>query len=136
MAKGTAPQIVSLSSVQMEELLAKLATLLPAETYQLVEKLLHTLQWLMGAIEAKETTIGRLGRMIFGAKTEKTSQIFAQPLAIGCPNAAAAAPPPKRKGHGRRAAADYPGAKPVQVSHPNSVRATGVRTASKANSTS
>ena len=53
MAKGTAPQIVSLSSVQMEELLAKLATLLPAETYQLVEKLLHTLQWLMGAIEAK-----------------------------------------------------------------------------------
>ena len=118
MAKGTAPQIVSLSSVQMEELLAKLATLLPAETYQLVEKLLHTLQWLMGAIEAKETTIGRLGRMIFGAKTEKTSQIFAQPLPIGCPNAAAAAPPPKRKGHGRRAAADYPGAKPVQVSHP------------------
>jgi len=107
-----------LSSAQVEELLVKLAPLLPAETYRLVEKLLRTLQWLMGAIQAKDTTIGRLARMIFGAKTEKTGQLFPPPPPTGCPSAAAAAPPPKRKGHGRTAAADYPGAKRVQVSHP------------------
>jgi transposase len=118
MAKGSAPEIVSLSSAQVEELLVKLAPLLPAETYRLVEKILRTLQWLMGAIEAKDTTIGRLARMIFGAKTEKTSQLFPQPPPTGGPSAAAAAPPPKRKGHGRTAAAGYPGAKRVPVPHP------------------
>ena len=118
MAKSTAPEIVSLSSSQVEELLAELAPLLPAETYGLLEKVLRTLQWLMGAIEAKNTTLGRLARMLFGAKTEKTRQLFPQPAPTGTQGATAAAPPPKRKGHGRRAAADYPGAKRVKVPHP------------------
>ena len=118
MAKSTAPEIVSLNSTQVEELLLKLAPLLPAETFGLVEKVLRTFQWLMGAIEAKDTTIGRLARMIFGAQTEKTARLFPQPPPAGSPAAAAVAPPPKRKGHGRRAAADYPGAKRIQVPHP------------------
>jgi transposase len=119
MAKSTAPEILTLSPVQLEELLAKLAGLLPGEIYQLVEKLLRTLQWLMGVIQAKDTTIGRLGRLIFGAKTEKTSQLFPQRPAAGSPTtAAAAAPRPKPKGHGRTAAADYTGAKRVKVPHP------------------
>ncbi len=118
MAKSTAPEIVSLNSAQVEELLLKLAPLLPAETFGLLEKVLRTLQWLMGAIETKDTTIGRLARMIFGAKTEKTARLFPQPPPAGSQGAAAVTPPPKRKGHGRRAAADYPGAKRVKVSHP------------------
>jgi transposase len=121
MAKSTAPEIVSLGPGQLDELLVKLAARLPVETYQLVEKLLRTLQWLMGAIEAKDTTLGRLARMIFGAKTEKTSQLFPPPPPASSPSAAAAAaaaPAPKRKGHGRTAAADYTGAKPVKVPHP------------------
>ena len=118
MAKHGAPEIVTLSPPQLEELLVKLAPLLPPETFGLLEKVLRTLQWLMGAIEAKDTTIGRLARMIFGAKTEKTGQLFPQPPPTGSQGATAAAPPPKRKGHGRRAAADYPGAKRVKVPHP------------------
>ena len=39
MAKSTAPEIVTLSPAQLEELLAKLAGLLPGEICQLVEKL-------------------------------------------------------------------------------------------------
>jgi len=118
MAKRTAPEIVSLNSAQVEELLVKLSPLLPAETFGLLEKVLRTLQWLMGAIEAKDTTIGRLARMIFGAKTEKTARLFPQPPPAGSQEPAAAAPAPKRKGHGRTAATDYPGAKRVQVPHP------------------
>jgi transposase len=119
MAKPSAPEIITLSPPQLEELLAKLAGVLPAETYQLIEKLLRTWQWVMGLIEAKQTTIGRLQRLIFGAKTEKTSQIFPQPPTASLPVvAAAAAPAPKRKGHGRTAAANYTGAQRVKVPHP------------------
>ena len=103
MAKSTAPEIVSLNSAQVEELLVKLAPLLPEETYRLLEKVLGTLQWLMGAIEAKNTTLGRLARMLFGAKTEKTRQLFPQPAPTGTQGATAAAP--DRAGGQSRAAA-------------------------------
>ena len=118
MAKSGAPEIVTLSPTQLDELLAKLAGLLPAEIYQLVEKSLRTLQWLMGLIEAKETSLSRLQRLIFGAKTEKTKQLFPHPPAIFQTTAMTAAPPSKRKGHGRTAAAGYTGAKRVRVTHP------------------
>jgi transposase len=114
MAKNPSPEVVTLSSTQFEELLGKLAALLPAETYQLLEKLLRTLQWLMSAIEAKETTIGRLARIIFGAKTEKTQHLFPP----ASPAATTPTPQPKPKGHGRTAAADFTGAKRVPVPHP------------------
>ena len=81
MAKSRAPEVVTLSPTQLEELLAKLAGLLPAEIYQLVEKSLRTLHWVMGVIEAKETSLSRLQRLIFGAKTEKTKQLFPPPPA-------------------------------------------------------
>jgi transposase len=117
-AKSRAPELVTLSPTQLEELLAKLAGLLPAEIYQLVEKSLRTLHWVMGVIEAKETTLSRLQRLIFGAKTEKTKQLFPQPPASSQTIASAAAPEPKRKGHGRTAATSYTGAKRVRVIHP------------------
>ena len=118
--KGRPPEVLSLSSTQLDELLVQLAGLLPAETYQLVEKLLRMLQWLMAAIQAKNTTIGRLSRLIFGAKTEKTSDLFPPPPPANppAPGAAAAAPGSKPKGHGRGAATGYTGAKPVKVPHP------------------
>ena len=118
MAKHPAPEVIQLTAAQLEELLVKLAALLPVETCQLLERLLRTLQWLMGLIEAKQTTIGRLQRLVFGAKTEKTKALFPGPPPAGSPGAAAAGPAPKRKGHGRTAAAGYTGAKQVQVAHP------------------
>lgn len=113
MSKTKAPEVVELSTAQLEELLAKLAQLLPAELYQLVEKLLRTLQWVMGVLQAKEITLGRLRRMIFGAKTEKSHNLLAE---VG--GAKPQAPKPKAKGHGRKAAQDYPGAKRQPVPHP------------------
>lgn len=72
MAKSRTPQVVELSTAQLEVLLVKLAGVLPAETYQRVETLLRTLQWVTGALAAKNTTLGRRRRMLFGAKTDKT----------------------------------------------------------------
>ncbi len=123
MAQPRGPEIVSLSPPQLEELLAQLAGVVPPATYQLLEKLLRTLEWVMGLIETKQTTISRLQRLLFGAKTEKTQQLFpppASPPGSSPPGGAAssAAAPPQRKGHGRTAAADYPGAQRVPVPHP------------------
>ena len=117
MAKDAPPQIVELSTAQLEALLLKLAGALPAETYQLVETLLRTLQWVTGVLAAKNTTLGRMRRLLFGAQTEKSGPLLA-------PNGAAPAtahPPAakaKAKGHGRRAAQDYPGAQRQAVAHP------------------
>jgi hypothetical protein len=60
MAKEKAPKVVSLSTCQLEELLAQLRGQLNPATYTLVEPLLQTLVWLMALVERKETTIGRL----------------------------------------------------------------------------
>jgi len=114
MAKTTAPEIVALSTAQLEELLAKLAALVPAETYRLLESVLRTFQWLVGAMEAKNTTLGRLRRMIFGKQTEKTSAVLPQGAATGSDGPTKT----KAKGHGRKAAQDYPGAQSVKVPHP------------------
>ena len=112
MANSRAPEVVTLSPPQLEALLAKLAGLLPAEIYQLVEQSLRTLQWVTGALEAKNPSLGRLRRMLFGAKTEKTRQVLPQS------GGATPTPKPKAKGHGRKAAQDYPGAKRQPVPHP------------------
>lgn len=113
MAKASAPEIIPLSTAQLEELLAKLAELVPAETYRLLESILRTFQWLVNALEAKNTTLGRLRRMIFGQQTEKSSAVL--PLGAGAERATKTKA--KAKGHGRKAARDYPGAQSVKVIH-------------------
>ena len=115
MAKGAPAPIVELSTAQLEALLLQLAGALPAETYQLVETLLRTLQWVTGALEAKQTTLGRLRRMLFGAQTEKSGPLLGP---SGADLAKTPATKPKAKGHGRKAARDYPGAQRQAVSHP------------------
>lgn len=111
--EGKAPKITSLNTEDLEGLLRSLRQLLPEVMYEQVAALLRTLQWLMGLIQKKNTTLARLQRMIFGASTEKTGNLF--------PPATPADPPAKapRKGHGRNGAARYVGARRVAVTHPN-----------------
>jgi transposase len=114
-AKTKPPEVLQLSTAELEQLLTDVRGLLPPATYALIESLLRTLVWIMGLLEQKQTTIARLRRLIFGEKTEKTRKIFPEsPLAEAGPGE----PKPKRKGHGRKGAKDYPGARRVKVSHP------------------
>lgn len=112
MAKAAAPEVAPLSAGQLDELRGKLAGLVPAETYRLLESVLRTFQWLGSALEAKHTTLGRLRRMIFGKQTEKTSAVLPPGPAPDSGRTTQA------QGHGRKAARDYPGAQAVQVTHP------------------
>ena len=119
MAKAQRPEVTTLTVAQLEQLLAELRPLLPATTYQVIEGLLQTLQWVMAAFEQKTTSIARLKRMLFGPATEKTGQILtADPVSDSAPADASAGPKAKRKGHGRKGSKDYPGAERVKVSHP------------------
>jgi transposase len=111
MARTNRPEIVHLSQAELERLLAELRPLLAPGTYQLVEALLRTLQWIMGLLEHTEITLARLRRIVFGERTEKTRKIFPDV------STAAGDAKPKRKGHGRHGAGDYPGAKQVKVRH-------------------
>jgi len=81
-------------------------------------------------IDQKSTTIARLRKLLFGAETEKTAAVTGghteSPLTDsdgqpGSPNGGESsdskAPPEKPKGHGRKGANDYPGARRVTVPH-------------------
>jgi hypothetical protein len=92
-------------------------TLEPGD-YELLKVVIDTVAFLSRVVQQKTTSIQRLLRMIFGARTEKTAAVFKH----DAPNRPASEPAPgaakaKRKGHGRRAAAAYWGAKKVAVSH-------------------
>ena len=119
MAKSKGPEILRVSATQVEELLVKLRAQLSAETYPLVESLLRTLLWIMEVLEQKKATLGRLRDAFFGSKSEKTRKLFPEEAGPEDPSPAApSACGTKRKGHGRRGAAAYPGAKRVPVPHP------------------
>jgi hypothetical protein len=114
-AKGKPPEVVQLTTAQLEQLLAEVRLLLPPASYGLLESLLRTLVWIMGLLEQKQTTIARLRRIIFGEKTEKARKIFPDAFqAVG----ETAKPKAKRPGHGRKGAKDYRGARRVKVPHP------------------
>jgi hypothetical protein len=115
MNKKQPPEILSMEAGQWETLRSDLQKYLPPALYEKVAAVLQTFEWLMGLIEKNNTTLGRLRRLIFGAKTEKTQNLFPPP-----PAAAGASPPaqPPRKGHGRHGADRYVGAQRIAVAHP------------------
>lgn len=82
--------------------------------YELLKVVIDTVCFLSRQVQQKATSIQRLLRLIFGARTEKTSSVLHRDAPNrSSPEAAKA----KRKGHGRRAAATYWGAKKVTVPH-------------------
>jgi len=103
---------------------------LSEEDHATLKAALETLGFLTQELEAKGASIARLRRLLFGAKTEKMSQVFgpkAEPSAAeavagppaakdqadreGPPPAEPGKDKPKPKGHGRNGAAAYSGAK-------------------------
>ena len=121
--KTSHPPLVELDR---EELLAIIerSSLSPEERAQL-RAVVEAYALVSHHIDGNRMTVARLRKMLFGARTEKTSTLQtasgSQPSsAHGGPAAgtgAAAADKPKRKGHGRNGAARYRGAERVFVPH-------------------
>ena len=116
------PDRLELDEVQLSALEQRLASRrLEPEDYERLAALLETVRYLGRMVQQKSTSIQRLLRLIFGAATEKTRNVF--PLPPPVPPAGQGPAPsgsgerPRRPGHGRRAAAAYSGAERVEVAH-------------------
>ena len=104
-------QTIPLQTERLKELLERLKEQLQPQDYELIRSLAQTLEAILAFIVQTRMSIGRLRRLLFGAKTEK-------------PNKNGKKNPPKSnkagepKNHGRNGTDKFPGARKVEVPHP------------------
>jgi transposase len=113
------PKPLELDFAELEAILGRCA--LESCDLDKLRAALETLAWITAELERKRASIARLRALLFGAKTEKTSNVLA---ASAAHDPAPAEPindeapaPKRRKGHGRNRASDYAGAHTVVVAH-------------------
>ena len=127
----TKPTIIELDMDKLDEILRRVeAKDLHADDYETIRTVIESYVGLFYAVGDKNTTIQRLRKMLFGARTEKTVAVVGErkdsppPPA---PDAAASAAPtedngesstqPPRKNHGRNGADAYTDAEKIAVRH-------------------
>jgi len=130
------PLIEEISQQELEVIVQRAKAALSEEEHGKLKAAVDTLSYLTQALEAKGASIRRLRKLLFGASTEKTSQVLGddgseedsgtqgsldegdeaadgseqqQDDGESCKK--------KRKGHGRNGAKDYTGADRVKVPH-------------------
>jgi transposase len=102
---------LEISGIEAEALLERVKDNMVQEDYQIIKGLVDTHLLLGQAVMEKKSSISRLLKMIFGAKTEKTRNIrkSLKKEKTGKDE--------KAKGHGKNSADDYVAAKTVKVDH-------------------
>jgi len=114
------PERIDMKPEELDGLVARVKSgSLQEGDAQIVESMVETLKFLSAAIDEKNMSIGRLRRILFGAKTEKTEQVLK--TAAGGTKATDSTGGAKKKrkikGHGRNGADAYTGAKRVVIKH-------------------
>ena len=124
------PKPVELDADQLRDLRQRVAagTLQEGDS-KILQAVITTYLYLATLLEAKNTSIKRLRRLLFGNKTEKADKVLANsetqstdsdeppPDDSKPPGGAGENKPKKRKGHGRNGADAYTGADRVKVPH-------------------
>ena len=120
--------VLELKPGELEGIVEHTKGALATEDHAKLKAAMGTLEFLLQELQSQRTSLERLRKMLFGPKTEKTSQVVGQGPASEDSGADAAArtggagkPPAKarRKGHGRNGAAAYRGADKVHTPHPS-----------------
>jgi transposase len=117
------PERVAVSVEEISAIVERTQTgALSAEEHAKLKAAIDTFALIAAQLQAKDASVDRLRRMIFGATTESTRNVLGEnreepPAAASTEEAPA--PRPKRPGHGRNAAAAYTGAQQITVTHPN-----------------
>ena len=118
----------TLNLEDLHSILERTRTVLSEEEQSTLSAAVDTLAFLTQQLESKGVTIERLRRMLFGASTEKTTQVIGEKAAEpagardggnGEAGTAETEVKPKPAGHGRNGAAAYRGAAKVKVAHPS-----------------
>ena len=136
------PEVIELDEVDLQSKLDQIAAALGEEMAQPFRQLLGWYAFLLGLLREKKISLGRLRRMLFGARTERSDNVLPstatssgevdptatepatsdQDSAAG-PSAPAGdatqhpSAPRRRPGHGRIPASQYTGCTQVMVSH-------------------
>lgn len=134
------PEIIDLDAEKLEALLRRAeAGAFEQEDFSTLRFVLKAYVYLTRLIDKKSTTINRLRKLLFGPRTEKTSQVVGRegespaanvegPSGVessgegSAPTEPPVPPDPpksskKKPGHGRNGAKDYPGAERIKVGH-------------------
>jgi transposase len=117
---------------ELQGIVDRAKTVLCQSDHATLVQAVQTLAFLTQELQAKGASLERLRRMLFGAPTEKTSQVLDDTARSPGPDAGAApgegtpgnagkesASGSKRPGHGRNGAAAYTGATKIPVPHPS-----------------
>src|SRR5881628_2357387 len=70
------PQRIEVEMKDLEALLERVKSAMEKKDYELLERFLASFAYLTELIEDKETTIGRLRKILFGSKSEKTKDVL------------------------------------------------------------
>lgn len=116
-SKSPPPQTVSRE--EMAAILERTRAVLSPEEHAKLTGAIDTLAQVTAQLQAKDASIERLRRMLFGASTETTRNVLGE-VTHGGDSAVPSnlAPKEKAPGHGRNAATAYTGAHRVSVPHP------------------
>ena len=159
--KQTKPTIIELDMGNLEDLLRRVdANELHAEDGKAIRALVQSYIHLTELLKDKNTSIARLRKMLFGAKTEKTAAVVGSGMDTQTPSSpetdTATDPSPQSpesspeagsaataendskvppQGHGRNGADDYTGAEKIRCRTRRSSRAILARSAKRARST-
>ena len=127
--KQKPPQRRELRMDELTGIVERAKASLTEEDHATLVAAVETLAFLTQELEAKGTTLDRLRKMLFGARTEKSSDVLGEGSAAegaGAPADAAGegaaagettGGKPKRPGHGRNGTAAYRGATKITVPH-------------------
>ncbi len=131
--KQTTPRIIELDTNKLEEILGRAEAALGEEDYQTIKAVVESYAYIADLVGDKNTTIYRLRKMLFGAKTEKMAAVVGSGTDMRVPQSpdddVRAELPQKTnaendsltplQGHGRNGADAYYGAEKIHVHHPS-----------------
>jgi hypothetical protein len=106
------PQRIDLTETQAEELIQRLeAGRLKQKDYAVLGTMVKSWLWLSAVVRGAKISIRELKKLLFGAKTEKTSKVLKGNS--GKTGSKSDGPKPKPKGHGRNGSGAYTGSERV-----------------------
>jgi hypothetical protein len=121
------PLSIEITEEEMEAFLKRVeGQCLVEGDFVLIRAMAESIRRIRYVLQEKDAAIGRLVRLLFGAKTESAKNILKGSNKEGKPSSSIPEPPDssqkgpteKKKGHGRNGAKSYPGAEKKRISHP------------------
>jgi hypothetical protein len=128
------PEVMDVDDKRLQAVVDRAKESLDPEDAEYIERLFESYEYVTGLIGEKNMSIGRLKKMLFGAKTEKTNKVVgntAETQAVDSGEGDAGETPsdeadadnnrkgkPPPQGHGRNPAEAYRGAERIEVPHP------------------